>query len=91
MYIREFYESTGLTEANFLRLLAKLCVQDAGCTPKKITGCTRMKIPAWNLGENDTYFYSLFLAYTVWRFSILKYRRSFIFSNRSKEIDLFQA
>ena len=28
-YIREFYESTGLTEANFLRPLAKLCVQDA--------------------------------------------------------------
>ena len=32
-----FYESTGLTEANFLRPLAKLCVQDAGRTPKKIT------------------------------------------------------
>ena len=37
MYIREFYESTGLTEANVLRPLAKLCVQDAGCMPKKIT------------------------------------------------------
>ena len=36
-YIREFYESTGLTEANFLRPLAKLCVRDAGRTPKKIT------------------------------------------------------
>ena len=24
-----FYESTGLTEANFLRPLAKLCIQDA--------------------------------------------------------------
>ena len=36
-----FYESTGLTEANFLRPLAKLCVQDAGGTPKKITAtCT---------------------------------------------------
>ena len=33
-----FYESMGLTEANFLRPLAKLCVQDAGRTPKKITG-----------------------------------------------------
>ena len=32
-----FYEFTGLTEANFLRPLAKLCVQDTGCTPKKIT------------------------------------------------------
>ena len=32
-----FYESTGLTEANFLHPLAKLCVQDAGRTPKKIT------------------------------------------------------
>ena len=32
-----FYESTGLTEANFLRPLAKLCVQDAGRTPKNIT------------------------------------------------------
>ena len=32
-----FYESTGLTEANFLRPLAKLCVQDAGRMPKKIT------------------------------------------------------
>ena len=32
-----FYESTGLTEANFLRPLVKLCVQDAGRTPKKIT------------------------------------------------------
>ena len=32
-----FYESTGLTEAIFLRPLAKLCVQDAGRTPKKIT------------------------------------------------------
>ena len=30
-----FYESMGLTEANFLRPLAKLCVQDAGRTPKK--------------------------------------------------------
>ena len=29
LYIREFYESTGLAEANFLRPLAKLCVQDA--------------------------------------------------------------
>ena len=36
--IREFYEPTGLTEANFLRPLAKLCVQDTGRTPKKITG-----------------------------------------------------
>ena len=32
-----FYESTGLTEDNFLRPLAKICVQDAGRTPKKIT------------------------------------------------------
>ena len=32
-----FYESTGLTEANFLHPLAKLCIQDAGRTPKKIT------------------------------------------------------
>ena len=32
-----FCESTGLTETNFLRPLAKLCVQDAGRTPKKIT------------------------------------------------------
>ena len=39
MYIRDFFfESTGLTEANFLRPLAKLCVQDAGGMPKKITG-----------------------------------------------------
>ena len=33
-----FYESTGLTVANFLRPQAKLCVQDAARTPKKITG-----------------------------------------------------
>ena len=32
-----FYESMGLPEANFLRPLAKLCVQDAGHMPKKIT------------------------------------------------------
>ena len=32
-----FFESTGLTEANFLRPLAKLCIQDTGRTPKKIT------------------------------------------------------
>ena len=51
---------------------------------------TRMKIPAWNPSGNDTYFYTIFLAYSVWRFSILKYRWSFIFSKRSKEIDLFQ-
>ena len=57
----------------------------------KQKGQTRMKIPAWNLGGNDTYFYSIFLVCSVWRFSILKYRRSFIFSKRSKEIDLFQA
>ena len=35
MYIWEFYESMGLTEANFLHPLAKLCVQDAGRMPKK--------------------------------------------------------
>ena len=40
-----FYESTGLTEANFLRPLAKLCVQDAGRTPKKITGLNTQMPP----------------------------------------------
>ena len=33
------YESRGLTKTNFLRPLTKLCVPDAGRTPKKITGC----------------------------------------------------
>ena len=36
-YLWEFYESMGLTEANFLSPLAKLCVQDAGSMSKKIT------------------------------------------------------
>ena len=48
-------------------------------------------IPSWNPGGNEAYFYSIILAYSVWRFTILKYRRSFVFSKRSKEIDLFQA
>ena len=52
---------------------------------------THMKIPIWNPGGNDTYVYNIFLAYSVRRFTILEYRRSFIFSNRSKEFDLFEA
>ena len=38
MYIQDFLLVHGI-EANFLHPLAKLCVQDAGRTPKKITGC----------------------------------------------------
>ena len=32
-----FYESRGFTKANILHPLAKLCIQDVGHTPKKIT------------------------------------------------------
>ena len=35
-------------------------------------------IPSWNRGGNDMYFYSIFLPYSVWRFTISKYRWSYI-------------
>ena len=51
-----FYESTGLTKANFLRPLAKLCVQEAGRTPKKIT--------VYNFETLKPYFYIVKLGFT---------------------------
>ena len=55
-----FYESTGLTEANFLRPLAKLCVQDAGRTPKKITAnCLLRKYQCRLPGKDKKYIVSL--------------------------------
>ena len=47
---------------------------------------SRMKIPSWNPVEitHTSIVYSWHIP------SILKYRQSFIFGNRSKEIDLFR-